>query len=234
MFLCFFFYSFFMSTLNTFLAPVAVVIVVFLSFLLLPQVSLLRFRIKNLCQAREVRCVCACVCRFWVYFCLIYALSRFAMYFNLKHFQCRIAYCCCCWSVPSLSLISVSICLSLSLSVAVCLQLDSDSQCINNTINNNKQKCHVHASTLAYASVGSRGGWLLVQFVYRFVAHSAFLHFLLPRKCKQTANNATIELDLYAECRMRDNNHYTDAYVCMRNTNDIYRQSIIINVHLVF
>lgn len=53
-----------MSTLNTFLAPVAVVIVVFFSFLLLPQVSLLRFRIKNLCQAREVRCVCACVCMY--------------------------------------------------------------------------------------------------------------------------------------------------------------------------
>lgn len=51
-----------MSTLNTFHAPVvAVVIVVFLSFLLLPQVSLLWLRIKNLCQAREVRCVCVCV-----------------------------------------------------------------------------------------------------------------------------------------------------------------------------
>lgn len=164
MFLCFFFYSFFMSTLNTFLAPVAVVIVVFLSFLLLPQVSLLRFRIKNLCQAREVRCVCACVCIFWVYFCLIYALSRFAMYFNLKHFQCRIAVVVVALFPVSVSF-PVSNCLSLSLSVAVCLQLDSDSQCINNTINNNKQKCHVHASTLAYASVGSRGGWLLVQFV---------------------------------------------------------------------
>lgn len=60
-----------MSTLNTFHAPVvAVVIVVFLSFLLLPQVSLLWLRIKNLCQAREVRYVCLCVCVYVDFECI--------------------------------------------------------------------------------------------------------------------------------------------------------------------